>query len=105
VEFDVANKNAEEANRASITNKHDKTCLLHLCINPSAAALWGEALCEEFQRHLHDHDGQGGTVCPFDSLASLFNDPTNLYENACVVPKQMDESGCYVPESEMEMVV
>jgi hypothetical protein len=31
--------------------------------------------------------------------------PTNLYENACVVPKQTDESGCYVPESGMEVVV
>jgi hypothetical protein len=53
---------------------------------------------------LDDCDGQGGTVCPFDSLASLFNDPTNHYYNACVVQNQADESGCYVPEPGMEMV-
>jgi hypothetical protein len=105
VQFDVANKNAEEANRASITNKHDKACLLHLHINPSAAMLWSEALCEKCWRQLDDHDGQGGTACPFDSLASMFNDPTNLYGNACIVPPQKDESGCYVPESGMGMVV
>ena len=104
VEFDVANKYAEEANRASITNKHDKAHLLHLHIDPSAAVLWSKALHEKCQRQLDDHDGQGGTVCPFDSLASMFNDPTNLYENACIAPKKIGESGCYVPESGMEMV-
>jgi hypothetical protein len=30
VEADAANESAEEANRASITNKHDKARLLHL---------------------------------------------------------------------------
>jgi hypothetical protein len=87
VEFDVANKNAEEANRASITNKHDKAHLLHLCIVPSAAALWSEAPYEKCWMQLDDNDGQGGTVCPFNSLASLFNDPTNLYDNIYIVPK------------------
>ena len=47
VEQDLANDNAEEANRASITNKHDKAHLLHLCVDPTAAALWSEALCEK----------------------------------------------------------
>jgi hypothetical protein len=104
VESDIANENLEEANRASITNKHDKARLLHLRIDPSAAALWSKALREKNRTQLDDHDGQGGTVCPFDSLASLFNDPTNLYDNACIVPNQTDESGRYVPESGMEMV-
>ncbi len=93
VEFDVANKTTEEANRASITNKHDKAHLLHLCIDPSAAVLWNKALCEKCWRQFDDHNGQGGTVFPFDSLASMFNVPTNLYENACIVPKQMDGNG------------
>jgi len=39
VEEDLANDNAEEANRASITNKHDKAHLLHLRVDPTAAAL------------------------------------------------------------------
>jgi len=47
VEQDLANDNAEEANRASITNKHDKAHLLHLCVDPTAAALWTEALPEK----------------------------------------------------------
>jgi hypothetical protein len=44
VEADLANDNAKEANRASITNKHDKAHLLHLRTDPTAAALWSEAL-------------------------------------------------------------
>jgi hypothetical protein len=104
VEADAANESAEEANRLSITNKHDKARLLHLRIDPSAAVKWSEALREKSRVQLDDRDGQGGYVCPFDSLASLFNDPTNIYENACVVPDKTDESGCYVPESGMEMV-
>jgi len=104
VEKDLANDNAEEANRASITNKHDKARLLHLCVDPTAATLWSEALCEKDRMQLDDRDGQGGTVCPFDSLASLFNDPTNRYYNACIVWNQADESGYYVPEPGMEML-
>ena len=104
VEADLANDNAEEANRASITNKHDKARLLHLRTDPTAAALWSEALREKNRTQLDDRDGQGGTVCPFDSLASLYNDPTNIYANACIVPNRTDESGCYIPEAGMEMV-
>ena len=81
MESDIANENAEEANRALITNKHDKARLLHLCINPSVAASWSKALREKNWTQLDDRDGQGGTVCPFDSLASLFNNPTNLHDN------------------------
>ncbi len=82
VEADAANESAEEANRLSITNKHDKARLLHLRIDPSAAVQWSEALREKSRVQLDDRDGQGGYVCPFDSLASLFNDPTNVYENS-----------------------
>jgi hypothetical protein len=53
---------------------------------------------------LNDYNGQGGTVCPFDPLASLFHDPTNNYKNACNIPDRTDESGCYVPAPDMEMV-
>ena len=49
VEADLENDNAEEANRASITNKHDKARLLHLQTDPTAAALWSEALREKNQ--------------------------------------------------------
>jgi hypothetical protein len=104
VEADLADDNAEEANRASITNKHDKACLLHLRTDPTAAALWSAALREKNRTQLDDRDGQGGTVCPFDSLASLFNDPTNVYANACIIPDRANESGCYIPEAGMEMV-
>jgi hypothetical protein len=31
-----------------------------------------EGLSEKNGMQLDDHDGQGGTACPFDSLASLF---------------------------------
>jgi hypothetical protein len=47
VEADMANETAEEANRTFIMNKHDKTCLLHQQIDPSAAALWSDALHEK----------------------------------------------------------
>jgi hypothetical protein len=104
VEADAANESAEEANRASITNKHDKARLLHLRIDPTAAVKWSKALCEKSRVQLDDCNGQGGYVCPFDSLASLFNDPTNVYDNACVVLDKTVESGCYAPESGMEMV-
>ncbi len=53
---------------------------------------------------LDDRDGQGGTLCPFDSLASLFNYPTNVYANTCIIPDRANESGCYIPEAGMEMV-
>jgi hypothetical protein len=76
VEADLANDNAEESNRASITNKYDKAHLLHLQTDPTAAALWSAALQVKNRTQLDDCDGQGGTVCSFDSLASLFNDPT-----------------------------
>jgi hypothetical protein len=49
--------------------------------------MMSEALCEKDWMQLDDHDGQGGTVCPFDSLASQFNDPANIYDNACIVKK------------------
>jgi hypothetical protein len=52
-----------------------------------------------------DLDGQGGTVCPFDSLASLFNDPTSNDKNICIIPDRTNKSGCYVPEPGREMVV
>jgi hypothetical protein len=52
-----------------------------------------------------DLDGQGGTVCPFDSLASLFNDPTNNDKTICIIPDRTNKSGCYVPKPGMEMVV
>jgi hypothetical protein len=104
VEEDLANDNAEEANRVAITNKHDKARLLHLRVDPTSAALWSEAVREKDRMQLDDRDGQGGTVFPFDSLARLFNDPTNRYYNACIVQNQADESGCYIPEPGMEMV-
>jgi hypothetical protein len=53
---------------------------------------------------LDDRNGQGATVCPFDSLASLSNDPTNNYKNACIIPDKTGKSGYYVPEPGMEMV-
>jgi len=96
VEQDLANDNAEEANRASITNKHDKACLLHLRVD--------HTLRENDWMQLDDRDGQGGMVRPFDSLASLFNDPANIYDNACIVKNQSDESGCCIPEAGMQMV-
>jgi hypothetical protein len=66
--------------------------------------LWSNAFHEKIRTQLGDCDGQGGNVCPFDSLASLFNDPTDNYKNACIIPDRTDESGCYVPEPGMEMV-
>ncbi len=39
VKADLANDNSEEANRASITNKHDKARLLYLRKDPTDAAL------------------------------------------------------------------
>jgi hypothetical protein len=50
VETDLANDNADEANRASITNKHDKARLLH-------AALWSAAHQGKNRTQLDDHDG------------------------------------------------
>jgi len=52
VEADIANENAEEANRALITNKHDKARLLHLHIDPSAAASWSKVLREKIGHNL-----------------------------------------------------
>ncbi len=54
---------------------------------------------------LDDRNGQGGRVCPFDSFDSLFNDLNNNYKNACILPDRTDESGGYVLEPGMEMVV
>ncbi len=53
---------------------------------------------------LENHDGQGGTVYPFDSLASFFNDPTNIYTNTCIIPDRANENGCSIPEAGIEMV-
>ncbi len=72
--------------------------------DPTAAALWSAALREKNQTQLDDCDGQGGTVCPFDSLASLFNDPNNIYANTCIISDRTNESGSYIPEAGMEMV-
>ncbi len=69
----MANEMPEEANRTSIMNKHDKARLLHLQIDPTAATLWSDALHEKNRMQLNDHNGQGGTICPFDPLASLFH--------------------------------
>jgi hypothetical protein len=104
VEADLANDNAEEADRASIANKHDKAQFLHLQTDPTAAALWSAVLGGKSRTQVDDHDGQGGTVCPFDSLAGLFNDPTNIYANTCIIPNRTDESCCYIPEADMKMV-
>ncbi len=71
MEADLADANAEEANRAFITNKHDKARLLHLRTDPTAAALWSAALWEKNRTQLGDRDGQGGTVSPFDSSMIL----------------------------------
>jgi hypothetical protein len=78
--------------------------LLHLRTDPTAAALWSAALWGKNRTQLDDRDGQGGTACPFDSLASLFNDPTNIFANTCIIPDRANESGCYIPEAGMEMV-
>jgi len=98
VQADLVNGKTDKANKALIINKHDKAHLLHLQMDPTAAALWSEALHEKSWVQLDDQDGQGGNVCPWKSLANLFNDPTNSYTNVCVVLNQMDESGCSVLE-------
>jgi hypothetical protein len=64
VEAGLAYDNAEEVNRASITNMHNKAHLLHLFVDPTAAVLWSEALCKKAWMQLDDHDGQGGMIRP-----------------------------------------
>ncbi len=51
VEGDKANEAAEDANRISIMNKHDKAHLLHLSIDSTAATLWSDALQEKIEHN------------------------------------------------------
>jgi hypothetical protein len=47
VQADLVNGKTDKANKALIINKHDKAHLLHLQMDPTAAALWSEALHEK----------------------------------------------------------
>ncbi len=100
VEADVANEAAEEANKTSIMNSMIRHAFCSFELIPLLLPCGVMHYMKKNRMQLVDHDGQGGT-CPFDSLASLFNDPTNKYKNACIIPDRTDESGCYIPEPGM----
>jgi len=83
IEHEMKNEASDETCRQSLTTYNDLARLLHLKVDPSAAVLWSEALREKSRLQLDDKEGHGGFVDAYDALASMFNDPSNKYQNAC----------------------
>ena len=93
----------EENNRQAMTNKHDKARLLHLRVDPGAAADWTAALREKTRAELDVvNSSQAADADPYNRLAEKFNDYENYkYQNAVILSNR-NVNGLYEPLPGME---
>jgi hypothetical protein len=95
----IVGEAAEEIARQAITSKDDLARLLHLRIDPSAAADWTAALREKSRPQLDVSNSadQAADADPYNRLAVKFNDYDNqVYQNACILPGRFTAAGTFV---------
>ena len=92
---------SDETARQALTSKHDKVRLLHLRVDPTMAGIWTSALREKTRQELDDRTG-AVFEDPYSKLAEKFNDPSNIYQNATIIPGKIDAHGCYCSAPGME---
>ena len=98
----IAQEVEAEKERQAITTKNDLARLLHLRVDPSAAAQWHAALTEKSRTEL---DANDSSADPFNKLAEFFNNYEHfVYQNACIIPGRMDATGLYVPVPGMDNI-
>lgn len=94
----------DENIRQAITTKHDKARILHLRVDPSAAADWTSALREKSRAQL-DLNNDNPDADPWNRLAEKFNNyEAYKYQNACIIPGRLDAAGCNVPVPGMDRI-
>jgi hypothetical protein len=95
----LAGEAHNKATRQAITTKHDRARLLHLRVDPSAAATWTAAL-----RPLDVNHSGGDQVNMWARLAEMFNDyDTYKYTNAVI--GGIDSLGLPLPIVGMEKLM
>lgn len=92
----------EENNRQVMTTKHDKARILHLRTDVSLSADWTRALREKSRAQL---DTKEDSIDPWNNLAEKFNNyETYNYENACIIPNQLNSAGCFISVPRMQAI-
>ena len=89
---------ADETVRQAITTKEDLARLLHLRVDPGAAADWTAALREKTRAQLDvvNSGEQAADADPYNRLAEKFNNyGTYIYQNACIIPNRLTSAGTY----------
>eukprot|EP01039_Chlorochromonas_danica_P015809 gene15809-18633_t len=94
---------SEESARQALTNKHDRSRLLHLRVDPTMSATWNQALRDKTRQELDDKSGCA-TEDPYAKLADKVNDPNTKYTNVSVIPGKLDMNGCICPTPKMELI-
>jgi hypothetical protein len=90
---------ADEIVRQAMTTKDDLARLLHLRVDPGAAADWTSALREKTRAQLDviNSAEQAADADPYNRLAEKFNNyDTYNYQNACIIPNRLTTAGTYV---------
>ena len=82
---------SEDRERQAMTNKHDRARILHLRVDPGAAADWTAAFREKTRAEL---DTNAADADPWNRLAAKFNDyETYKFSNAVILPGELTPAG------------
>ena len=85
----------EDRERQAMTNKHDRARILHLRVDPGAAADWTAAFREKTRAEL---DTNAADADPWNRLAAKFNDyETYKFSNAVILPGELTPAGLPIP--------
>ena len=90
-----------------MTSKDDLARLLHLRIDPNAAADWTSALREKSRAELDviNSGDQAADADPYNRLAAKFNDyGTQVYQNACILPGVVSAAGTFIAATGMQAI-
>ena len=99
----IADEITEIKERQAMTNKHDRARILHLRVDPGAAADWTAALREKTRSQLDTDDPDAD---PWNRLAAKFNDyDTFNYTNAVVQPNVLTSKGLPVAVPDMQALL
>jgi len=96
-----------ETSRQPITSKDDLARLLHLRVDPGAAADWTAALREKTRAQLDvsNSGDQAAEADPYNRLAVKFNDYENyVYQNPCIIPNRLSAAGTYIASPWMQSI-
>ena len=93
--------------RHAITTKVDLARLLHLRVDPGAAADWKSAIREKTRAQLDvlNSGDQSADADPYNRMAEKFNNyEFFIYQNACIIPNRLTIAGTYVAAPNMSRI-